>query len=163
MAVDYFLKLDTVPGESEATGFTNQIQVLSWSWGGSNTSSVSGSGGSGAGKVSLSDLSIMINFDKSSPALFKGLTTGTHYKTATLSAVKTGTAISGGAPTPYLTVDLTEVFVSSLQLSASSEIPMASVSFTYKSVEITYKLQKSDGTTATGGTAKYDVTTNTSS
>lgn len=158
MAVDYYLNLATVQGESQATGFANQIQVLSWSWGGSNVSSVGSSGGSGAGKANLSDLSVMINFDKSAPELFKGMTSGTHYATGVLSAVKTGAANK-----PYLTVSLTEVFVTSLQLSASSEIPTVAVSFTYKSIKIEYSTQATNGTLTSTGPVSYDLTTNVTS
>ena len=51
MAVDYFLDLDGIPGESQDEKFKDKIQVLSWSWGASNVSSVAGTGGSGAGKA----------------------------------------------------------------------------------------------------------------
>ncbi len=158
MAVDYFLKLDTVEGESKADKHDKEIQVLSWSWGGSQTSTVSGTSGSGAGKVSLSDLNLMIEFDKSSPKLLQGLTKGTHYKTATLAAVKSG---SGG--TDYLKFALTEVFIASLQFSASSEVPSVSLSMTYKSFQMDYFIQDAEGTNTNAGTAKYDVTTNVSS
>lgn len=155
MAVDYFLKLANVNGESVAQNHTQEIQVQSWSWGGSQTSTVSATTGSGAGKVSLSDLNLMIEFDMSSAKLLNGLTAGTHYATATLSAVKAGTANSN-----FFTLDLTEVFISSLQLSASSEVPSASLSLTYKSFTYNYFQQKTDGTVTNAGTTSYDVTTN---
>ena len=53
MAVDYFLKLDGIQGESVDDKHKDEIQIMSFSWGGSQTSSVSGTGGSGAGKVDL--------------------------------------------------------------------------------------------------------------
>lgn len=158
MAVDYFLKLDDVKGESAAKGFTDQIQVLSWSWGGTNVSSVAGSGGSGAGKPSLSDLNTMVNFDKSAPTLFKAMCQGTHYKSGVLSAVK-----AGGDNKPYLTVTMSELFVTSIELSASSEIPSASVSFSYKSIQIEYSTQSTTGTLTSTGPVKYDLTTNVAS
>ena len=158
MAVDYFLDLATVPGESVASGHTNQIQVTSWSWGGSQTSTVSATTGSGAGKVSLSDLSLTIEFDKSSPKLLQGLTRGTHYTTATLSAVK-----SGANNANYFTLALTEVFIAGLQYSASGEVPMVSLSLTYKSFQMDYYSQDKEGTVTNAGTAKYDVTTNVTS
>ncbi len=158
MAVDYFLKLDTVPGESKAQNHTDEIQVLSWSWGGTQTSTVHGTSGSGGGKVSLSDLNIMMEFDKSVPKLMQGLTKGTHYKTATLSAVKSGAGNSN-----YMTLALTEVFIASLQFSASSEVPSVAVSFTYKTLQLDYYTQDAEGTVTNAGTAKYDVTTNVTS
>jgi type VI secretion system secreted protein Hcp len=158
MAVDYFLKLATVPGESVADKHSGEIQVQSWSWGGSQTSTVSATSGSGAGKVSLSDLNIMIEFDKSVPKLMQGLTKGQHYATAVLSAVK-----SGAGNANYMTLALTEVFIASLQFSASGEVPMVSVSFTYKSLQLDYYAQDKEGTVTNAGTAKYDVTTNVTS
>ena len=67
MAVDYYLKLEGIEGESQDSSHKNEIQLLSWSWGASNVSSVAGTGGSGAGKVDLSDFSVMTHFDKSTP------------------------------------------------------------------------------------------------
>ena len=154
MAVDYFLKLDTVEGESKATGHTNEIQVLSWSWGASNTSTIGGSGGSGAGKADLSDLNIMMEFDKSVAHLMQGLTKGTHFKTGVLAAVK-----SGSGNKDYLIISLTELFVTSLQLSASSEVPTVSLSLSYKTVKLEYKMQDAEGVLTTAGTASYDLTT----
>lgn len=158
MAVDYFLKLATVPGESKAQNHDGEIQVTSWSWGGSQTSTVSATTGSGAGKVSLSDLNMTIEFDKSSPKLLQGLTKGQHFPTATLAAVKAG---AGNAN--YFTMALTEAFIASLQYSASGEVPMCSLSLTYKTFQMDYFTQDAEGTVTNAGTAKYDVTTNVTS
>ena len=141
MAVDYFLNLATVPGESVAQNHSGEIQVLSWSWGGSQTSTVSATTGSGAGKVSLSDLNLMIEFE-----------------TATLAAVK-----SGAGNANYMTFALTEVFIASLQFSASGEVPSVSLSLTYKTFQMDYYSQDAEGTVTNAGTAKYDVTTNVTS
>lgn len=154
MAVDYYLQLANVPGESVATNNSGQIQVQSWSWGGTNTSTVGATTGSGAGRVSLSDLNMTIEFDKSAPKLLNGLTAGTHYATATLTAVKAGAGNS-----PYMTLALTELFISSLQLGAGGEVPSVSLSMTYKSYTFTYYIQAADGTVSTGGTTSYDTTT----
>jgi type VI secretion system secreted protein Hcp len=155
MAVDYFLKLDGIQGESQDANHKDEIQIMSFSWGGSQTSSVAGTGGSGAGKVSLADMSIMTNFDKATPKLFKSLCAGTHIKTGTMSAVK-----SGGDGKPYLTVDFTELFVSSLQISASSEVPMVSISFTYNTIKIDYKVQNEQGNLTSTGAVTYDLKQN---
>lgn len=158
MAVDYFLKLATVPGESKGDKHDGEIQVQSWSWGGAQTSTVSATTGSGAGKVSLSELSLMIEFDKAVPKLMQGLTKGQHFPTATLSAVKAG---AGNAN--YLTLALTEVFIANLQFSASSDVPNVSLGLTYKSLQLDYYAQDAEGTVTNAGTAKYDVTTNITS
>jgi type VI secretion system secreted protein Hcp len=155
MAVDYFLKLDGVSGESADQAHKDEIQVLSFSWGGSQISSVSGTGGSGAGKVDLSDFTIMTFFDKATPTLFKSLCAGTHIKTGTLSAIK-----SGANGKPYLKVDFTELFVSSLQMSASSEVPSVSLSFTYNTISIDYSIQNEQGNLNSTGAVTYDLKQN---
>jgi type VI secretion system secreted protein Hcp len=158
MAVDYFLKLDGIQGESADAKHKDEIQIMSWSWGGSQTSSVAGTGGSGAGKVDLADCNLMTYFDKATPKLFKSLCKGDHIKTGTLTAVK-----SGGDGAPYLTVDFTEIFVSSLQLSASGEVPMVSLSFSYNTIKIDYKMQNEQGNLTSTGPVSYDLKTNVTS
>jgi type VI secretion system secreted protein Hcp len=158
MAVDYFLKLDGIQGESQDAKHKDEIQIMSWSWGGSQYSSVAGTGGSGAGKVDLQDVNIMTYFDKATPKWFKSLCKGDHIKTGTLTAVK-----SGGDGAPYLTVDFTEIFVSGLSLSGSSEVPMVSLSFSYNTIKIDYKTQNEQGNLTSIGPVSYDLKTNTTS
>lgn len=158
MAVDYFLKLDGIEGESQDEKFKNTVQLLSWSWGGSNVSSVSGTGGSGAGKVDLSDFSVMANFDKSTPKFFKSITKGTHIATGTLSAVK-----SGAEGKPYLKVDFKELFVSGLQISASSEVPSVSISFSYNEIKIDYSMQNEQGNLVSTGPITFNLKENKAS
>jgi len=155
MAVDYYLKLDGIEGEAATSGFEKQIQLLSFSWGGSQTTSVAGTGGSGAGKVDLSDLSIMKYYDKASPAVFKALVSGTHIKTGVLSATKAG---AGGKP--FLKISLGELFVTSHQVSASSEIPSESVSFSYNTIKVEYSTQNEQGILTAVGAVQYDIKAN---
>ena len=56
MAVDMFLKLDGVTGESKDKVHTNEIDVLVWSWGMTNNASAQIGGGAGSGKASVQDL-----------------------------------------------------------------------------------------------------------
>ncbi|MGB6690040.1 MAG: type VI secretion system tube protein Hcp [Terracidiphilus sp.] len=156
MAVDYFLTLDGIQGESEDEKHKNDIQILSWSWGGSQTSSVAGTGGSGAGKVSLSDFSVMTYFDKSTPKFFKSICAGTHIKTGEMNAIK-----SGSDGKPYLKVDFKELFVTSLQISGSSEIPSVSISFSYNEIKIDYSTQNEQGNVTSTGPVTMNTKTNT--
>ncbi|MGH9590229.1 MAG: Hcp family type VI secretion system effector [Terracidiphilus sp.] len=159
MAVDYFLKLDGIDGESQDDKHKNWIQLLSWSWGGSQTSSVSGTGGSGAGKVNLQDISITTHLDKATPKLFKSMCTGTHTPTGHIECVK-----AGADSKPYLKIDLKEVFVSSLQTGGSSgeEVPIVSLSFTYNEIKIDYYQQDEKGNVASTGATGWNVKQNKS-
>lgn len=155
MAVDYFLKLDTVEGESTDEKHKNQIQILSFSWGASNVSSVAGTGGSGAGKADLSDFSIMTFFDKATPKLFKNLCLGTHFKTGQVEAIK-----SGADGKPYLKLDFKELFCTSVQVSASSEVPTVSVTFSYNEIKVDYMMQNEQGNLVSTGPVTFNVKQN---
>jgi type VI secretion system secreted protein Hcp len=155
MAVDFFLKLDGIDGESLDDKHKNEITVMSFSWGASQTTSVSGSGGSGAGKASLADLSIMKNYDAASAPMYKALLLGTHIKTGVLTAVK-----SGGDGSPFLTISLGEIFITSIQISGSSEIPMESVSMSYNTIKTQYAQQDETGKLNTKAAITYDLKAN---
>ncbi len=155
MAVDFFLKLAGIDGESLDAKHTNEITVMSFSWGASQTTSVSGSGGSGAGKATLADLSIMKNYDAASAPMYKALLLGTHIATGVLTAVK-----SGADGSPFLTISLGEVFVTSIQISGSSEIPMESVSFSYNTIGTQYWQQDGTGKLLAKAPVSYDLKAN---
>ena len=157
MAVDFFLKLDGINGEATDQNHKNEISVLSWSWGASQTSTVSGGGGSSAGKASLADLHIVKSYDAASVPLFKSLLKGDHIANGVLTANKSGSADGGKA---FLKVTLTELFVTSVQSSGSSEIPTESVSFSYATVKVEYSKQNEQGVLATAGSVTYDVKQN---
>ncbi len=156
MAVDFFLKLDGINGESADDKHKNEITVLSFSWGANQVTSVAGTGGSGAGKANLSDLSIMKNYDAASAPLYKALLKGTHIATGVLSAVKSG---ANGAP--FLKISLAELFVTSVQISGSSEIPMESVSFSYNSIKTEYWQQDEKGQLQAKAPVTYNLKGNT--
>lgn len=155
MAVDFYLDLGDIKGESKDDKHKDQIQVQSFSWGGAQHTTVAGAGGSGAGKVSLADFSIMKNFDKASPKLLLAMCKGTHIKTGTLTAVKAGDTGD------FLKLEFGELFVTSLQVSASSEVPQESVSFSYNTTDLTYKAQDDTGKLVTAATWKGNLKANT--
>jgi len=134
MAVDVYLKLDSIEGETVRKGFEKQIDILSYSWGGSQVTGVAGTGGSGAGRANLSDLSVSKYLDKASSKIFKALISGAHIATGVLSSVKAGTDVTK----PFLTLSFKELFVTSQQISASSETPVESVSFSYNEIKVEY-------------------------
>ena len=156
MAVDYYLKLDGIQGEATDADFKDQINLLSFSWGGNQVSSAgTRSAGSGAGKVELSDFSVTKHYDKSSPQLFKALCAGAHTATGVLSAVKAG---AGGKH--FLKLSFEELFVTSLHVSATDELPTESVSFSYKQIKIDYSVQDARGITTPTSSVTHNAGTN---
>ena len=155
MAVDYFLKLSGVQGESLDSKHTNEIELLSWSWGASNPTNIAGSGMS-AGKVSMSEITISKLVDKSSPKLLELCVTGKHVADATLTCRK---STGGKNPDDFLTIKLSEVYVSGFQAGGSSgeKEERDSLSLSYGKINYDYKMQKPDGSLVSAGNIEYDL------
>jgi len=159
MAVEMFLDIDTVQGESQAKSFENKIDIFSFSLGASNPTSVSTGSGSGAGKVSISSMSIQKVVDKSSAKLFLACCQGKHFPKGKLTVREAG----GDAPVEYLVMDFTQIFVDSISWGGASggEKPSESLSFSFASIKMTYQEQKAAGSGEKSGEAGWDLQKNT--
>jgi type VI secretion system secreted protein Hcp len=58
MAVDMFMKIDTVDGEAQDSNHKKEFDVLHWSWGMSNAGSAHNGSRAWAGKVNVRDTDI---------------------------------------------------------------------------------------------------------
>lgn len=158
MAVDYFLKIDGIDGESTDKAHKGEIDVMSWSWGESNAGSSSAGGGGGAGKVSMQDFHFVMQVNKASPKLMLACATGDHVKEATLVCRK-----AGGDQQEYMKIKLSEVLVSSYQTggSAGDVIPIDQISLNFSEIEVEYKPQKADGSLDSPVKVGYNLKENT--
>jgi type VI secretion system secreted protein Hcp len=152
MAVDYFLKLDGVEGESKDSKHENEIEIGSFSFGATQTGSFSAMGGGGAGKVSMQDFHFTIPTQKASPKLLLACAKGDHIKTAVLTCRKAGTKQQ-----EFLTYKFSDLLVSSFQTGGSSETPMDQISMNFAKIEVEYKEQKADGSLLGTIKAGYDL------
>jgi type VI secretion system secreted protein Hcp len=116
MALEAFLKIEGIPGESRKAGHPDEIDVLSFSFGASNPTTVAKGTGAGASQVNISSFNIMKATDLSSTALFLRCAKGEHIPEATVTLRKAG----GEKPLEYLTYKFTKVFVDSIQWSGSA-------------------------------------------
>ena len=155
MAVDVFLKLGDIKGESKDSKHAGEIDVLSWSWGLAQTGTVSSGGGGGSGKVSFNDFQFTHRLDKASPLLMKACATGEHVKEGTLVSRK-----AGKGQQEFLIIKMSDILVTSVQTSASNELPMESVSLQFAKVDLEYKPQKPNGTLDAGIPFRYDIKAN---
>lgn len=78
MAVDYFLKIDGIEGESRDAKHKSEIELGSFSWGETAATAPGGGGGGGAGKVSMQDFVATMRTSKASPALLLACASGQH-------------------------------------------------------------------------------------
>lgn len=126
------------------------IQILSFAWGASNpvTVTVGGSGGQ-AGRVSFSSLNFLKNVDASSADLMLACAEGQDLGNAKFTATW-----GSGPNAATLVIDLTHVFVESIQQSGGGGAPTESLSLRYVSAKWTF-------TDASGtSTGDWDITLN---
>ena len=78
MALEAFLKIEGIPGESRKDGHKDEIDILSFSFGASNPTTIGKGSGAGASQVSISSFNIMKMTDLSSTAFFLRCAKGEH-------------------------------------------------------------------------------------
>jgi type VI secretion system secreted protein Hcp len=158
-AVDYFLKIEGIKGESTDKAHKEEIDIESWSWGETNSGSHAGGGGGGAGKVQMQDFHFVTKISKASPELFLACATGKHIKEATLVCRK-----AGGKQEEYLKLKFSDLLVSSYQTGGSAHsdvVPTDQVSLNFAKIEFSYAAQKKEGGLESPLVKKYDLKENT--
>lgn len=161
MALDTFIKIGSLKGESVVKGFEDQVQVLAWSWGMSQSGTTHVAQGGGAGKVDVQDLSFTHYVDAASPNLVKACCTGEHFDTATLTMRK-----AGGTALEYVTLTLTEVIISSVSMGGSGgeDLLTENVALNFSKFKYSYQPQDAKGAKKGGAVeASYDIAKNTDS
>ena len=122
-AVDMFLKIDGVEGESQDAQHRGEIDVLAWSWGASSDSR----------KVCVQDLSLTKYIDSASPQLLMNQVTHIKYPKATLVVRKAGREQS-----EYINIELKDVWVSSVSTGGSGGEDRLTENVTLNFDELTY-------------------------
>ncbi|MBK8977496.1 MAG: type VI secretion system tube protein Hcp [Planctomycetes bacterium] len=158
MAVDMFLKIDGVEGESKDKTHGKEIDVLAWSWGMSQTGTMHTGGGGGAGKVMVDNISLTKWLDSSSPDLMATCCSGKHYASAKLTVRKAG----GDNPVEYLIIDLTNVLISSISTSASQhdDRQTEGVVLNFEKFKVTYTGQDHTGAAVDPKSVTWDIAAN---
>jgi type VI secretion system secreted protein Hcp len=157
MAVDYFLKIDGIPGEATDKKHKDEIDVQSWSWSESQTGAHAAGGGGGAGKVHMHDFSFVMSMNKATPKLMLACASGEHIKNALLVCRK-----AGKDQQEYLKIKFSDLLVSSYQTGGSSgaEIPTDQISLNFSKIEFEYYPQKADGSLDAKVVAGWDLKQN---
>ena len=157
MAVDMFLKLDGIKGESKDHKHKDEIHIESFSWGMSQTGAHGAGGGGGAGKVSVHDISITKNVEKSTPDLMLHCANGKHIPNGLITVRK-----AGENPVEYLKIKLTDILISGVQSAGhGGELITENVTLNFGKFQVEYQEQGADGK-AVGGpvTMGWDVKAN---
>jgi type VI secretion system secreted protein Hcp len=140
-AVDYFLKIDGIEGQSTDDRHKNEIDIESFSWGETQSGTFAVGGGGGAGKVSMQDFHFTMLVNKASPTLFLACAQGDHIKNVVLTCRK-----AGPDQQEFMKVTMDDVLVSSFQIGgAGGVIPTDQISLNFAKIEVEYEEQDASG------------------
>jgi type VI secretion system secreted protein Hcp len=151
-----YMKLEGIPGDVTASGHENEIELLTVQFGVSQTGLREAGGKASARRSSLSTISIIKSLDKASPKLFLACATGQHIDSAVLTLAQP----LNGALYEFLKITLTDVFISSYQVSSGGDLPTESVSFSYSKIEYKYFPKTPGGQILPPITVTFDVLKN---
>lgn len=158
MAMDMFIQIGDLKGESGDKVHKGKTDVLAWSWGLSNSGSAHVGGGAGAGKVNVQDISFTKYVDKTSPDLMLAAATGKHFPDALLIVRK-----AGEKPLEYIKVQLAEVLISSVSTGGSGgeDRLTENVTLNFSKCKFIYTPQKQDGSGDAAVTMGWNILGNT--
>lgn len=160
MAVDMYLKIETIEGETvdKEMSKVKACDILSWSWGISNSGTAHLGGGAGAGKANFQDISVTKYVDSASNALLLGCATGEHFSKATLTVRK-----AGKTQIKYIEIEMDEVLITSVSTGGSGgeDRLTENVSLNFAKIKFSYFPQKPDGTAGDAKPMTYNIAENT--
>jgi type VI secretion system secreted protein Hcp len=157
MAVDMFIQIGKLAGESKDDKHSGKTDVLAWSWGMSNSGSAHVGGGAGAGKVNVQDLSFTHYLDKTSTELMLAACNGKHFPDALLIVRK-----AGEKPVEYLKIKMTDVLITAVSTGGSGgeDRLTENVTLNFAKVNVDYTPQKQDGSSDKTLTMGWDIAAN---
>lgn len=157
MAVDMFLKIDDLEGESKDDKHKKWIDILAWSWGLSQSGSFHMGGGGGSGKANFQDVSATKYVDNVSCALMANCANGKHFDKGQLIIRK-----AGKTPLEYVKFYFKHLIITSFSTGGSGgeDRLTENVTMNFEMVHMVYTPQKPDGSKDTEQVFKWDIGAN---
>ncbi len=148
-AVDYFLKIDGIDGESTDKDHKGEIDVLSWSWGMSQSDTNTGDG---TIVPDFEELKLTKYVDKSTPKLMEALAGGVPLRQEAHMIVSNATG------TDYFMIHMTNVMVTSISTGGSGgeDRLTENVTLNFAEVKVEYKPQGSKSSDGVEHTLIWD-------
>jgi type VI secretion system secreted protein Hcp len=157
MAVDMFIKVGDLEGESKDDAHKKEIDVLAWNWSLSQPGSGHVGGGSGTGKVNVHDLSFTKYIDKSTPDLYLACCNGKHYPEAKLTVRK-----AGENPLEYFIITMQDVLITGVAPGGSGgeDRLTENVTLNFAKVKVDYTEQTEKGAAGAKPKMGWDIAAN---
>ena len=131
MAIDIFMRIDGITGESKDAHHKNWIDVHNFTWGASQPNTLTTGGGGGAGKVNFQDLKVTAAIDKAAPTILKHSAIGRHIPKLEISVCK-----AGGEQIEYSRITLDDVMVTGVEFDGSKNNEVLWVTYSFQAVKI---------------------------
>jgi type VI secretion system secreted protein Hcp len=144
MALDAFMQIDGIKGESTDKDHKDWIELLSFSHAVQQPTSATASsaGGGTTEKANHGDIVVTKVVDKTSPELFKLCSEGKHVKKIEF---RFNRSAGDGKRVIYLKYELENVVVSNVALSGAGDLPREEIAFNYGKIRMTYDKQDRAG------------------
>jgi type VI secretion system secreted protein Hcp len=157
--VDYFLKVEGLPGESVDDKRPDDIRLEAFQFQERQTGQTVVGDGLGAGRVEMGCFTFQARIDRAAPRLFLACATGQRFNKMVELVVRK----AGSLQQEYLRYTFTDVVFSRVNVVAdkSSDLPLVSFDMFFAQVEVVYKPQKNVGTLGNGVKAMFNVKTMT--
>ncbi|WP_313771318.1 type VI secretion system tube protein Hcp [Rheinheimera sp. 4Y26] len=145
-AVDMFLKIEGIPGETTDKANIGSVDILAWSEGLSQSGTTHLGGGAGAGKVNVQDISFTKYLDSSSPVLRQYISSGSIIPSAILT-VRSG----GEIPQVFFKIEMKNILISSVSAGGSGGEDRLTENLTLNFAEVRWTYIKPNGAEVTAG------------
>ncbi len=158
MAMDMFLKIAGIVGESRDTKHGGEIDLLTWGWGISNSGSAQTGSGAGSGKCNVQDFSFSMYVSKASPDLALFCCNGKHIAEAILTVRK-----AGGSPLEYLIIKFLDLIVTSYQTGGAAvgdDRLIENATLNFAKFEVQYTVQTAKGGAGDKFAGGFDIAAN---
>ena len=144
MAVDMYLSVKGIDGESNDSKLKGHIQVLSWSWDVAQKGTAGSGSGLTAGSVEHRDIIIRKRVDKASPVLYNHCCTGEHIPSADLIVRK---AAGKSGALEYVVIHLEKLLITGYTLGGQPQADQIEeeLKINYAKIKITYTPQDDEG------------------
>ena len=131
MAIDMFLKIEGVSGESKDTNHKDWTDLESFDWGADQSGSMSSGGGGGAGKVNFNDLTVVCAIDKAAPTILKNCAVGQH-----ISKVEVSVCKACGTQIEYSRTTLEDVLVTSVKFIGAQDSDVLKIRYAFQAAKV---------------------------
>ena len=159
-AIEIFLQLGDIEGESKVKGYEGWIEAKSFREGAQNTGSAS-TGGGGAGKAQFSDIVVTKSIDKASPQIRLSVADGRIQPSAMIEVTED---CGSGEKVAYFEIEIFNVLVSSVETTVSESdvnvLPDEAITLSFTRIIWTYNIYDDTCRIIGSETATWNTATN---